>query len=355
MAANAEPTVSQRGEFDWMCMRHRLGKKHPLGERMYLIRRDGEALLYCEECARKVCKGDLNTYEAKDFEALRNQMMAKVERFRRCSAKHMNCEERATVKVKTSSWDRDCIRYYCSEHAPAPRRQDIQKQNPEGFQWGGEVYLLSSDGSVPGEGDDQWVVYPQDNTGLTFNLWRLVSPEVEDTKDCLATLFKMALDKEIQHFKDTFDPNNVTLTNVFHFRALLNALFKLTVLIHHPQEGGMLEDTTTSGGSTSTTLNENKGRVFTVGKGHHVSITVTGNPKNCEPYLMAPGFKITVTGMERVEDRLEVDFDLEMEEPTKWAASSGLHREVFMIGYIDTTTTQIMCTKGTVITGPADI
>ena len=357
MAANAETTVSQRGGFDWMCMRHTRGKKHPLGERMYLIRRDGDALLYCEECARKVSECDLSKYEAKDFEVLRNQMGDLDCLYYKCQDKNPRCNKRATIKVTDVLGEPPS--FFCDEHEPRDTDETNKRRETEGFQRpADEVYvdLLSSDGSVTKTADRHWLINSKCLESFKPDFKALSTPKVEDEKNSLAILFKMALDKEIQHFKGTFK-TNAMFTNAFRFRALLDALFKLNALINHPQECDMLEDTTTSGGGAPITMDENKDKKFTVGKGRHVSITVTENPEDCEPFLFARGFNVIITGIEKdkVEYRLEVNFDLEMTEQTRWAASAGLHREAFMIGYIDRTTKRCFCTEGFAIATPDNV
>lgn len=213
---------------------------------------------------------------------------------------------------------------------------------------------MSSDGSVTKTADRHWLINSKCLESFKPVFKALSTPKVEDEKNSLAILFKMALDKEIQDFKGTFVPNDVTLTNAFHFRALLDALFKLNALVRYPKECGMLEDTTESDGGAPTTIDENKDKTFTVGKGKHVSITVMENPEECEPFLFARGFNVILTGIEKdkVEYRLKVNFDLEMTEQTRWAASAGLHQEEFMIGYTHTTTKRCFCTEGIAIATP---
>ena len=66
--------------------------------------------------------------------------------------------------------------------------------------------------------EDSFGVVSSDTLGqFNLDLTRLAVPDVEDEKNGPALLLKRVLDKEIAWFKDNFDPNNVTLTNAFHF------------------------------------------------------------------------------------------------------------------------------------------
>lgn len=350
MAANAEPTVYQRGEFDWMCMRHRLGKKHPLGEHMYLFRHGREAVLICEDCARKVSEEDLDKYEAKDFEVFKRNITRNLEYEGTCH--YEGCKNKASCLVEKDR-NKEPIPY-CQNHFFRILPCTFPVYPVESA----ALSLLQAKTYNPGEDISCWrVVLNEKLKDLKLDLTKLVLPDIptKSSNHPVANLFQRILVKEIERFIQNYHQENVTFTNALHYCTLRDALFKLNALINHPQECEMLEDTTTSGGGAPTTIDENKDKTFTVGKGKHVSVTVTENPEECKPYLSASGFIITITKIGRVEDRLEVDFDLEMTEQTRWAASAGLHREPFMIGYTHTITKRCFCTEGFAIATPDNV
>ena len=350
MAANAEPTVPQMEGFDWNCMRHTRGKKHPLGDRMYLIRRNGEALLYCEECAKKV-KDDLNGHEAKDFEV-----------FKRNITMNLECEEPCFIKGcknKVQAFADGCQPqrriFSCQQHV-----HNLLSTYGYARSIHTAMSLLQAKTYERKEDISCWrVVNYEELEHLKLDLTKLVLPEIPTncSNHAVAELFQRILEKEIEQFKKNYSQESVTFTNVLHYCTLKDALFKLNALVNYPKECEMLEDTITSDGGAPTTMDENKDKKFTVGKGKHVSITVTENPEECEPFLFARGFNVIITGIEKdkVEYRLEVNFDLEMTEQTRWAASAGLHHEEFMIGYTHTTTKRCFCTEGIAIATPDDI
>ena len=251
------------------------------------------------------------------------------------------CKEKATVQVTTKSCFGSSTEFFCSDHfVKNQKTQSTVVVQEDGFPLlVDDTDLLSSDGFVMGENDNQWVFNDEGLKGFKPDLEKLVVPDVKDEKNGPALLLKQALDKEITGFKDKFVPNNVTLTNAFHFRALLTAIDKLNALIRYPQKGGVLKDYRTRGGSALSTTELNiDSRQFTVGKGHCVTITLPEDLGTYEPYLSAPGFLVTVHKFEQEGDQLKVNFDLEMDEWTKMAASAGDARGEFMIGYINTKT-----------------
>ena len=169
---------------------------------------------------------------------------------------------------------------------------------------------------------------------MKINPERLKVPVVEDKKNYLAVVLKEVLDKAVSWFKKQFAPNKVTFTTAFHFRTLLSAIYQLEVLIRHPQKCCMLKDY----GTTSRFALEVEPMLFTVGNGRHVSITVTEDLENCKQYLSAPGFIITVTKVEKIDNRLEVTFDLKPDELTRLAARMGVQTGACQIGYTNTET-----------------
>lgn len=344
MAANPETATPQReGRLKWKCECKIRKREHDLGEHMYLVKCNGETLLYCEKCAKEATADDLSKYRAKEFEELWRNLDTNLEKqFILCDlCQQNNTQKPVSHKHINASGSRSSK--LCKQHAK--EKQDAEGGKIKELKEHQRVVEVKAFSLLTHEiksesRTDSFGVVSSDTLGqFNLDLTRLAVPDVEDEKNGPALLLKRVLDKEIANYKAKPDRNNAPLTNAFHFFTLLNTLFKLNVLIRHPQKGGVLKDYRTRGGSALSTTEFNiDRRQFTVGKGHCVIITVPEDPANCEPYLSAPGFHVTVYEPKREDYQLKVNFDLEMDEWTKMAASAGDARGEFMIGYINTKT-----------------
>ena len=336
MAAIAETETAQKDEgFDLKCM-HKTRKEHSLGEHGYLVKCNGEARLYCKKCAEKVTTEGLEKYEAKEVETLLSDLAFTFKE--RVPLMCHKCKKEKKQTPVSHRLERDgTVDWICEEHGRTMKSKkggELKKLDEKGDEGTVKVTKISlltrqANGSC---GESCIVVKFDDLPKLTINLERLKVPVVEDKKNYLAVVLKEVLDKAVSWFKEHFDPTN--RTNAFHFRTLLSAIYQLEVLIRHPQKCCMLKDY----GTTSRFALEVEPMLFTVGNGRHVSITVTEDLENCKQYLSAPGFIITVTKVEKIDNRLEVTFDLKPDELTRLAARMGVQTGAFQIGYTNTET-----------------
>lgn len=306
-----------------------------LKDKIYRARQWGtNFVFYCKECMN-VKSEDLKRFEANEVEALRDKMIVEVkEGFHTCRT----CQKKATVRATTPVGQDTLTRYYCDEHKPPLRKRDKPEYQPEGFPRDGDVYLLSSNGIVTDNADEDWIVNTGDLKELKFNLERLNVPEVEDKKNGPAILLKRVLDQAVQEFKNNFVPDDVTLTNAFHFRALLSARHQLEVLIHYSPKGGVLKDGKVSGPAFSMAGFDVTPKFFKIGEKREVKINVCQDPKDCKEYFSAPGFFVQVFGVERENETLKVTFKLVMDELTKTSAMFGTCKTTIRIGFINTET-----------------
>lgn len=296
-------------------------------------------VFYCEKCMVNVKSEDLKRFEANEVKALRDKMMVEVkERFEICATDDEDCKAKATWEVTTKEGKKKVICYYCDEHAPKGPKQKGWDHKIEGFPCDSEVYLLSSNGSAPGQAYENWSVSTDDLKELKFNLGRLDVPEVVDKKNGPAILLKRVLDQAVQEFKKKFHPDDVTLTNAFHFRALLSARHQLEVLIRYSPKGGVLKDGKGSGPAFSMAGFDVTPKFFKIGEEHEVTINVCQDPKDCKEYFSAPGFFVHVKTVKRENETLKVTFTLMMDELTKTSAMFGTCKTTIRIGFINTET-----------------
>ena len=308
-------------------------------------------VFYCKECmknVKSVKSEDLKRFEANEVEALRDKMIVEVkEGFQTCRT----CQKKATVKVTNSSAGRDVTDYYCEKHAQIEECEDVD-ENHEGFRLRSMVYLLSYDGSVTEKSDKRWVIRTLNLRGLALNPEKLAVPEVKDKKNGPAILLKRVLDQAVQEFKKAFHPDDVTLTNAFHFRALLSARYQLEILINNPPKGGVLKDGNGSGSGFSMAGFDVTPKFFKIGEECHVTINVCQDPKDCKEYFSTPGFFVHVLGVKRENETLKVTFKLEMDELTKTSAMFGVCKTTIRIGFINMETEDAHSKPVTVTTDP---